>query len=133
MSNVRRRKREKLSQVQRLGSILNPAKVSRVGQTTFSLFSAKLCAAESELHRITTAIGSARIGTSGRCRAGLGSSTPTAANTSSICRTKSVSYWAQFGHTAACENNSNTQGGAPFWFRQCLGRQGKSSGSTSAA
>ena len=53
-----------------------------------------------------------------------------AANTSSIWRTKSVSYWAQFGHTAACENNSNTQGGAPFWFRQCLGRQTKSSGSS---
>ena len=31
MSNVRRHKREKLSQVERLGSILNPAKVSRVG------------------------------------------------------------------------------------------------------
>ena len=46
---------------------------------------------------------------------------------------KSVSYSAQFGHTAACEHKSNTQGVAPFGFRQCLGRQSKSSSSTSAA
>ena len=46
---------------------------------------------------------------------------------------KSVLYWAQFGHTAGCEYNSNTQGVAPLCFRLCLGRQGKSSGSTSAA
>ena len=46
---------------------------------------------------------------------------------------ESVLYWAQFGHTAGCEYNSNTQGGAPLSFRQCLGRQSKSSGATSAA
>ena len=46
---------------------------------------------------------------------------------------KSVSYWAQIGHTAACEHKSNTQSVAPFRFLQCLGRQSKSSSSTSAA
>ena len=133
MSNVRRHKGEKRNQAERLGSILIFGKVSCVGQTTSSLLTAKLCAGTSALRRTTTSISRARVGTQSWCRAGLGSSTPTAANTSSIWRSKSVSYWAQFGHTAVCEHNFNTQGGAPFWFRQCIGRQGKSSGSTSAA
>ena len=46
---------------------------------------------------------------------------------------KSVLCLAHFGHTVACEYNSNTQGGAPLRFGHCLGRQSKSSGSTSAA
>ena len=46
---------------------------------------------------------------------------------------KSVRHWAQFGHTAGCEYNSNVQGDALFWFGHCLGRQSKSTGSTSAA
>ena len=46
---------------------------------------------------------------------------------------KSAPYLAQFGHTGGCEYSSNTQGVAPLYFRLCLGRQGKSSDSTSAA
>ena len=133
MSNVRRHKREKLSQVEGLGSSLNPATVSSVGEAICSLSIAKLRAGNSEPNRTASSIGGARFGTPSRYRAGLGSSTRTAANTTPLWLAKSVSQWVQFGHTASCEHNSNTQSGAPFWFHQFLGRQSKSSGSTSAA
>ena len=124
MSNVRRRKREELNQVQGIAhASLQPERVTPIC-TTCSLLTSELLAGKSVAHRTTTPVGSAIFATAisegvslvvaarpsagrspvrqhhvswgmpSRCRAGLGSSTRTAGNTTPLRLAESVRYWA---------------------------------------